>query len=143
MAHPQQAHSEELATLLALREHGSFVGAGRALQRHATVLSKRLASLEARLGVRLVERTTRQLRFTEEGERLVEKIRHAVDLIADAEDEAASGAVEAKGLLRIALPAAMGRRWLSPMVATFVRASAHPVCSTCLPGAIRSSTGTR
>lgn len=116
--------ADELATLLALHEQGSFAAAGRQLQRHPTVLSKRLSALEARLGIRLVERSTRQLRFTDEGERLVTKVCEANRLIAEAEQEAAEGAATVRGRLRLALPAAMGRRWLSGMLADFVLA--HP-----------------
>ncbi|MGE7959143.1 LysR family transcriptional regulator [Pseudomonas sp. NPDC089530] len=116
--------ADELATLLALFEHGSFAAAGRALQRHPSVLSKRLAALESRLGIRLVQRTTRQLRFTDEGARLAERLRHAAGLISDAEHEASRGAAQIRGRLRLALPAAMGRRWLSPLLAEF--ALAHP-----------------
>ncbi|OLF53416.1 LysR family transcriptional regulator [Pseudomonas chlororaphis] len=116
--------ADELATLLALFEHGSFAAAGRALQRHPSVLSKRLAALEGRLGIRLVQRTTRQLRFTDEGLRLVERLRHAAGLISAAEHEASQGAAQIRGRLRLALPAAMGRRWLSPLLAEF--ALAHP-----------------
>lgn len=117
-------HADELATLLALHAGGSFAAAGRVMNKHPSVLSKRLGALEARLGVRLVERTTRQLRFTDDGVRLVEKVRHATLLIAEAEKEAAEGALEVRGRLRLSMPAAMGRRWLSPMVAGF--ALAHP-----------------
>jgi len=116
--------ADELATLLALAEHGSFAAAGRALQRHPSVLSKRLAALEQRLGVRLVERTTRQLRFTGEGLRLVERLRQAAGLIAEAQDEATRSAAQIQGRLRVALPATMGRQWLSPILARF--ALAHP-----------------
>lgn len=114
--------ADELATLLALHEQGSFAAAGRQLERHPTVLSKRLSALEARLGIRLVERSTRQLRFTDEGERLVTKVREASRLIAEAEQEATEGAVTVRGRLRLALPAAMGRRWLSGILADFVLA---------------------
>ncbi|MGE8059616.1 LysR family transcriptional regulator [Pseudomonas sp. NPDC089547] len=114
--------ADELATLLALHEQGSFAAAGRQLERHPTVLSKRLSALEARLGIRLVERSTRQLRFTDEGERLVARVREANRLIAEAEQEAAEGAATIRGRLRLALPAAMGRRWLSGMLADFVLA---------------------
>ncbi|MDN6858996.1 LysR family transcriptional regulator [Pseudomonas sp. CAN2814] len=116
--------ADELATLLGLAEHGSFAAAGRALQRHPSVLSKRLGALEQRLGVRLVERTTRQLRFTDEGQRLVERLRQAAGLIAEAQAEATRSAAQVQGRLRIALPAAMGRQWLSPILARF--ALAHP-----------------
>jgi hypothetical protein len=60
---------DELAALLAVAREGTFVSAGRALQRHPTIVSRRIAALEARLGVRLLERTTRQVRLTEAGER--------------------------------------------------------------------------
>lgn len=119
--------ADELATLLALSEHGSFAAAGRMLQRHPSVLSKRLSALELRLGIRLVERTTRQLRFTDEGQRLVSQLRHAISLISQAEQEAAQGAAQVRGRLRLALPAAMGRLWLSAMVSEF--ALAHPEVS--------------
>jgi DNA-binding transcriptional LysR family regulator len=119
--------ADELATLLALSEHGSFAAAGKMLQRHPSVLSKRLGALELRLGIRLVERTTRQLRFTDEGQRLVSQLRHAVSLISQAEQEAAQGAAQVRGRLRLALPAAMGRLWLSTMVSEF--ALAYPEVS--------------
>ncbi|MDN7142411.1 LysR family transcriptional regulator [Pseudomonas sp. JQ170] len=116
--------ADELATLLALFTHGSFAAAGRQLQRHPSVLSKRLNAMEQRLGIRLVERTTRQLRFTDEGVRLVERFQQALSLIGEAEREAAQGAVQIRGRLRLALPSTMGRMWLSPLLAEF--ALAHP-----------------
>ena len=117
-------HADELATLLALADKGSFAAAGRALERHPSVLSKRMQALERRLGVRLVERTTRQLHFTSEGRLLVDKVRQATGLIREAEQEAAQGAREIRGRLRLSMPATMGRRWISPMLAEF--ALAHP-----------------
>ncbi|MDH1333322.1 LysR family transcriptional regulator [Comamonas thiooxydans] len=112
-------HTDELATLVALADQGSFAAAGRLLARHPSVLSKRMQAFERRLGVRLVERTTRQLHFTNEGWRLVEKLRQAAHLIRDAEQEAAQGAQEIRGRLRLSMPATMGRRWISPMLADF------------------------
>lgn len=117
-------HADELAALVALHEQGSFAAAGRALLRHPSVLSRRLNALEARLGVRLAERSTRHLHLTDDGLRLVEKVRQAASLIAEAQNEAAQGASRVQGRLRLALPAAMGRRWLSPVLAEF--ALAHP-----------------
>lgn len=117
-------HADELATLLALSDAGSFAAAGRALLRHPSVLSKRLNALERRLGVRLVERTTRQLHLTHAGLQLVEKVRDAMGLIAQAQKEVAEGAQQVRGRLRVSVPAAMGRRLLSAMLAEF--ALAHP-----------------
>ena len=122
MEMPDSQHTDELATLLALSEQHSFAAAARVLERHPSVLSKRIQALERRLGVRLVERTTRRLSLTREGLQLVEKVRQAANWIRDAEREAAQGATEVRGRLRLALPAAMGRRWISPMVAGFALA---------------------
>ncbi|EJM82097.1 transcriptional regulator [Pseudomonas sp. GM74] len=118
-------HSDEIAAFLAVASQGSFVGAGRLLQRHPTVVSKRLAAMEKRLGVRLVERSTRQVRITETGTRLEQRLRSAIDLINEAQQQASEGASEIRGTLRLALPAAMGRRWLGPMLPEFLKAHPH------------------
>jgi DNA-binding transcriptional LysR family regulator len=113
-------HVDELAALLAVARGGSFVEAGLSLQRHATIISKRIAALERRLGVRLLERTTRRVRLTEAGALLVERLRFAGNLILEAEQEASAGAAEIRGRLRLALPAAMGRLWLAPLLPAFL-----------------------
>ncbi|MFJ1301700.1 LysR family transcriptional regulator [Pseudomonadota bacterium AL_CKDN230030165-1A_HGKHYDSX7] len=115
---------EQNAALLAVHEAGSFVGAGRLLVRHPTVISRRIARLEARLGVRLIERSTRQARFTEAGLRYVVKLQEARALLAEAEAEAQAAASEIRGQLRLAIPAALGRRWLAPLIAEFL--AEHP-----------------
>ena len=118
-------HSDEIAAFLAVASQGSFVGAGRLLQRHPTVVSKRLAAMEKRLGVRLVERSTRQVRITETGARLEQRLRSAIELMNEAQHQASEGASEIHGTLRLALPAAMGRRWLGPMLPEFLKAHPH------------------
>lgn len=113
-------HAEELGTLLAVADAGSFVGAARVMQRHPTVISKRIAALENRLGVRLIERTTRQLRLTECGSKLVERLRSAASLIDAAQQEASFGASEIGGNLRLSFPGAMGRMWIAPLLPEFL-----------------------
>lgn len=120
-------HSDEIAAFLAVAAQGSFVAAGRLLQRHPTVISKRLAAMEKRLGVRLVERSTRQVRITDVGVQLEQRLRCAVGQIAEAEQQASLGAAEVSGTLRLALPAAMGRLWLGPLLPEFLEA--HPKVS--------------
>ncbi|MFK0334431.1 LysR family transcriptional regulator [Rhizobium sp. NPDC090275] len=112
---------DELTALVAIAKHGSFNAAGRSLQRHPTIVSKRIASLEARLGVRLVERTTRRVVMTDAGSRLADQIDRATAIIGDAEQKATDGAAELQGLLRVALPAAMGRLWIAPKLPEFSR----------------------
>ena len=110
-------HSDEIAAFLAVASQGSFVAAGRLLQRHPTVISKRLAAMEKRLGVRLMERSTRQVRITDVGAKLEQRLRSALSQIAEAEQQATSGVAQVRGVLRLALPAAMGRLWVAPFVA--------------------------
>lgn len=112
---------DELAALVAVAKTGSFVAAGRALERHATIVSKRIASLERRLGVRLIERTTRHVRLTEAGRQLASRLSHAGHLILEAEQEASAGAAALRGPLRVALPAAMGRILLAPLLPSFLQ----------------------
>jgi DNA-binding transcriptional LysR family regulator len=117
-------YADQIGALLALYDGGTFAQAGKILQRHPTVISKRVAELEARLGVRLVERSTRHVRFTEAGTRFIQRLREAEAVLADAEREVSESAIRATGSLRLALPGALGRMWLAPLIAEF--ASANP-----------------
>lgn len=122
---PDIRHSDEIAALLAVAAEGSFVAAGRALQRHPSIVSKRVAAMEARLGIRLIERSTRQLRLTDAGAQLAQRLRAAIEQISAAEQQASAGAGEVRGVLRVAFPAAMGRQWLAPMLPAFLAAHPH------------------
>ncbi len=113
-------HMDEIVALLAIAANHSFAAAGKAVGRHPTIISKRIAALEARLGVRLVERTTRQVQLTDAGKRLVDKLRVATDLISEAQQEAAETAEELRGHLKLALPATLGRLWLAPRLPEFM-----------------------
>lgn len=115
----------ELSSFVAIAEALSFARAGERLSRDATVLSKRLRSLEARLGVRLVERTTRSVALTEAGREYLERARTILRSIDEADREAAlHSSGEPRGHLRLALPDSFGRLWLAPMINTFL--AAHP-----------------
>lgn len=116
----ESGRMDELAALVAVARAGSFVAAGQTLERHATIVSKRIASLERRLGVRLIERTTRRVRLTDAGQQLASRLGIAANLIAEAEEDASAGAVALRGNLRVALPAAMGRLWLAPLLPSFL-----------------------
>lgn len=116
-----QKDIDELAALLALSREGTFEKAGRSIGRHSTIISKRVSSLEARLGVRLVERTTRRVRLTDAGAKLAEQVSTVEQLIEEAGYAASEGATEIRGRLRLALPAAMGRKWIAPLLPSFMR----------------------
>ncbi|MBH3382812.1 LysR family transcriptional regulator [Pseudomonas juntendi] len=117
--------ADELSAILALADHQTFSAAAKVLERHPSVLSKRISALEMRLGVRLVERTTRAVRFTDVGARFVENIRAAARLIGEAQSEALQDSSEIQGTLRMSLPSAMGRMWLSPLIADFAKRHPH------------------
>ncbi|RKE38902.1 DNA-binding transcriptional LysR family regulator [Paraburkholderia sp. BL23I1N1] len=113
-------HSDEIAAFLAVAKQGSFVAAGQLLNRHPTVLSKRIAAMEARLGVRLMERSTRHVRLTQVGLDMASRLQMAMAMISDAERQAASESADVRGILRLALPASMGRRWIAPILPEFM-----------------------
>jgi DNA-binding transcriptional LysR family regulator len=103
-----------------LRE-GSFSAAALALRVPKSTLSKRVADLEAHLGVRLIERSTRTLRATQEGEVLAAR---ADRLLGEAEDiRRALGEAggQPRGHLRLAMPQSIGNLLLGPIAADFRR----------------------
>src|ERR1700759_4673093 len=108
--------TEALAVLVNAATLGSLSAAARRLQITPLVASRRLASLERELGVRLMQRTTRAVSLTAEGEAFLPY----AQAIAEAE-EAARNAVtpsrrRASGLLRVAAPASFGRKIVAPTV---------------------------
>ena len=115
---------DELAVLAAVLDAGTLAAAARRLRRSPPMISRMLASLEARVGARLVERTTRRLSPTAAGRRLAEQARRVL-----AEYEAAIGQARASetvlgGTLRITAPLLFGRRHVTPLVSDFL--AAHP-----------------
>lgn len=113
---------DELGIFVRIVEEGSLVRAAGRLRRSAPAVTRALASLESRMGVRLIDRTTRRLAPTEAGRLLYDKARGVLG-----EYEAATlGARDApvRGLLRIAAPVQFGRRHVAPIVTAFLDAHA-------------------
>lgn len=98
---------------------GSLSAAARDLGVSTAVVSRRLAALEARLGVRLVNRTTRRLALTDEGASYHEACARILADIEDADSAAAAQRVEPQGLLKVALPASFGHKHIAPLVPPF------------------------
>jgi len=108
---------KQLQGLLALIEiaaAGSFAGAARRLGVTPAAVSKGLARLEEQLGVRLVQRSTRTARVTDEGERFIAKARDALRLLDDAVTEVSQAAREPAGVVRLSMGVAFGRLWVLP-----------------------------
>src|SRR5229473_5816502 len=111
---------DELTALVAILEAGSLAAAGRKLRRSPPAMTRLLASLEERLGARLIERTSRRLTATEAGRRLGEQARQVLAGYGDAMRETAAG--EVRGELRVTAPLVFGRRHVTPIVASFLEA---------------------
>jgi DNA-binding transcriptional LysR family regulator len=118
------AQMDEISAFLAVLEARSFTGAGRILGRDASIISRRISALEARLRVRLLERSTRKVAPTAAGSRLNERMRSAMSAMQEAEAEATQAGGVATGVLRLAVPATFGRLWIAPMLPEFL--SAYP-----------------
>ena len=105
-------------------DHGGFTAAARALDRPKSSLSASVSRLEAQLGTRLLERTTRQLRLTEAGESLYRDIsRPFAQLRERAVDALAQGAA-VQGTLRVAAPYEFGAHHLAAVACRLMRE--HP-----------------
>lgn len=115
---------DEMQAFAAVVDAGSFVRAADALQISKTAASRLVADLEARLGVRLLHRTTRRLSLTAEGERFHARCKELLASVDEAEAEVSAGAGEAVGLLRLNVPVSFGLLHLAPLWPAFLRQ--HP-----------------
>jgi DNA-binding transcriptional LysR family regulator len=93
---------------------GNMSAVARELGLSAAVISKRLGRLEDRLGVRLLNRSTRQISLTEAGRGFYEHIQAALALIDDAESAASGGSSQATGVLKISAPSVFARLHITP-----------------------------
>lgn len=87
--------------------HGGFAPAGRALRQPKSKLSRRVARLEARLGVRLIERSSRRFRVTEIGQAFYDRCRAILDGVDEAEAVIAEARSEPHGTVRLSCPAGL------------------------------------
>jgi DNA-binding transcriptional LysR family regulator len=110
---------QEMAVFAKVVAAGSLSAAARELGSSPAVVSRRLAALESRLGVRLVNRTTRTLNLTVEGSRYYEACTRVLADIQEADAEVAAGRVEPRGALKVALPASFGHQHVAPLVPKF------------------------
>lgn len=115
---------QEMTSYVAVVDAGSFVGAVDATGLSKAALSRHVATLEQRLGVRLLHRTTRRLSMTDEGQRFHARAKELLAALDEVEAEATSRTARAVGLLRINAPLSFGILHLAPLWGTF--AQAHP-----------------
>jgi DNA-binding transcriptional LysR family regulator len=115
---------QQLSLFVRTVETGSFSKAAREFGLSQPSVSRTIAALERRLGVKLLTRTTRQLAATEAGEALLTRAREALAEIDEAEN-AARGADRLSGVLRVALPTTYGVRQVVPLLPAFLEN--HPL----------------
>ena len=113
---------QEAETFVAIVEAGSISGAARRLARTQPTLSRQLAALEARLGVRLLERTTRRLRPTTAGRLYFERCKALLDLLRDADETVADMSGVVRGTLAVSAPPTWARLRMAPLLPTFLAA---------------------
>ncbi len=110
---------DDMTIFVRVVERGSLSAAGRELRLSPAVVSARITKLEARLGVRLLNRTTRTVNPTEEGRLYYEHCLRILAEIAEVERKLAEKKESPSGVLRVSAPTVMGRRWIAPMVPAF------------------------
>ncbi|MDO9706763.1 LysR family transcriptional regulator [Paracraurococcus lichenis] len=113
---------EELRLFVAAVEAGSLAAAGRRHGQSPPAMTRMVAGLEDRLGVRLLERSTRRLAPTEAGRRLADQARRLLADYAEAMAEAAGEGKAPRGTLRVAAPLVFGRLHVAPIVTAFLAA---------------------
>ncbi|MGE5651102.1 LysR substrate-binding domain-containing protein [Noviherbaspirillum sp. UKPF54] len=113
--------SSELAFFVLLAKKASLSATARELNITPPAVTKRLAQLEQRLGVRLVNRTTRMVSLTSEGELYLAHAGRILDEIRAMEEQVASTRDAPKGLLRINATLGFGRTTVAPLISAFAR----------------------
>jgi DNA-binding transcriptional LysR family regulator len=100
---------------------GSFSAAGRSLGLSQTMVTKHIAALEARLGVKLFHRTTRRLSINEAGRLYLDSAERILADVEAADSAVAADRFEPRGVLRLNAPVSFGSRQIAPMLSAFTR----------------------
>ncbi|QXF33062.1 LysR family transcriptional regulator [Photorhabdus luminescens] len=114
-----KANSEELTIFVSVVESGSFSRAAEHLQLANSAVSRSIKKLEKKLGVSLLNRTTRQLSLTEEGQRYFRRVQHVLQEMAAAETELMESKHVPSGLLRIDAATPVVLHLLIPLIKPF------------------------
>ncbi|REJ85864.1 MAG: LysR family transcriptional regulator [Acidobacteria bacterium] len=114
----------ELETFLRIVDAGSITAAADQLEIAKSAVSRRLRDLETRLGVQLLQRTTRTQSLTDAGHDLYRRARQLLDDLDEAEQSVLSQQNEAVGRIRLAAPDTFGHRHLGPALCDFL--TLHP-----------------
>lgn len=116
---PHLLDRPDLELLLAVRAHGSLAATAAAAGVVPSVVTKKLAALEARLGFKLFQRTTRRVVPTAEGEALCDRSGQLLQAFAQLEADLQERRSEPMGVVRLAATFGFGRLWVGPALAEF------------------------
>jgi DNA-binding transcriptional LysR family regulator len=114
----------EMKVFASVVDEGSFIGASERLEMSKAAVSRYVSELEGRLSVRMLNRTTRRLSMTPEGEVFYNRCKALLELLEDAESELTAKALEAKGTVKINVPVTFGNMHLAPLWGAFMER--HP-----------------
>ncbi len=112
----------EMQVFCTVVDKGSFVGAAEPLEMSKAAISRYVSGLEERLGVRLLQRTTRRLSLTDEGRQFYHQAKDVLVMMDEAEESVSSASPEPSGVLRVNAPVSFGILHLAPVWADFMRA---------------------
>ncbi len=112
-----------LVYLARIVQEGSYTAAAKKLGVAKSAVSRRITALEIRLGTRLLNRTTRQVALTSDGERVYERAAALVAAADDAADSAEGSATDLRGIVRINAPVSLGMASLTDALAAFLQAN--------------------
>ncbi|TYQ19844.1 UNVERIFIED_ORG: DNA-binding transcriptional LysR family regulator [Zoogloea ramigera] len=110
----------QISTFVEVVARGSLSAAARAEGIAPAMIGRRLDALEARLGVKLLQRTTRKLALTDEGTAFLEDCQRILAELEEAESAVAERSARATGHLMISAPAGFGRRHVAPLLPSFL-----------------------
>lgn len=122
----------EMEVFIAVADAGGFAKAGTRLRISPPAVTRAVSSLEARLGARLLNRTTRSLSLTEAGSRFLDDARRLVGEIDAAEKSAAGEEGAPRGHITATASVTLGRSLLTPIVSAFLAAHPHVSVSVLL-----------
>jgi len=114
----------DLHTFVAVVESGSFNQAAERMKTSAASVSRRVSALEASLGIRLLNRTTRQVSLTEAGQLYVKDLQPILSALDEAEERLCEGESDIKGNLKMATPLSFGIQSIAPLLPEFFKL--HP-----------------
>ncbi len=111
----------EMEAFITVVDQGGFTGAAQRLGISKSAVSKHISSLEARLGARLLDRTTRRVNPTEIGLSYYDRAKQVISVASDADEMVTSMQSTPRGMLRVSAPVSFGLLYGAPAIAEFLR----------------------